>query len=230
MIPSGSSILEIGAGSGFQAKILADHGFQVFAIDVKEGLDSAGHEWPVQEYDGSHIPFPDQSFDIVFTSNVLEHIETIGILQDEIRRVLRTEGIAVHSMPTGTWRFHTTLAHYPFLFKQLWKLFFLRPDRQISETQEISGRKSLWEKAKKVFVAPRHGARGNVFSEIYFFSRFFWLDLFRRSEWAIEKYFRNRLFYTGYAILGLRLSIPTRHFLSYVLGSSGHIFILKKRI
>jgi 2-polyprenyl-3-methyl-5-hydroxy-6-metoxy-1,4-benzoquinol methylase len=58
LLPKGAKILEVGAGMGWQAKALAEHGFEVRAIDVPSRF---ARVWPVQEYDGEHVPFADES-------------------------------------------------------------------------------------------------------------------------------------------------------------------------
>lgn len=74
LIPKGSSILEIGAGAGWQARRLAETGFDVTAIDLKNRSLAPHSVWDTQHYDGKTVPYPDSSFDVVFSSNVLDHI------------------------------------------------------------------------------------------------------------------------------------------------------------
>jgi SAM-dependent methyltransferase len=107
-------LLEIGAGRGSQAAALARAGFEVEAIDV-DPHDVAECEWPVQRYDGRRIPFPNASFDFVFSSNTLEHVTERDGLQMEIRRVLNDAGVAIHIVPSAAWRFWTNLA-FPFRY------------------------------------------------------------------------------------------------------------------
>ena len=116
--PPGCSVLEIGAGAGWQAKCLADRGFKVTAIDIAQSRYHQIQEWPVIDYDGFRIPLEDQSVDVVFSSNVLEHIPHIDEFMVEMRRVLRPGGIAVHVMPTTLWRFVTCVTFYFRRFKQ----------------------------------------------------------------------------------------------------------------
>ena len=71
VIPPGSRILEIGAGAGWQSRALAQMGFAVEAVDVASALHADTRVFPVEEYDGRHLPFADESFDVVFSSNVL---------------------------------------------------------------------------------------------------------------------------------------------------------------
>ena len=73
--------------------------------------------FPIIDYDGRHIPFDDASFDIVFSSNVMEHICDLHQTNREIQRVLRPDGYCVHVMPTHIWRFWTTLSAFPTAFQ-----------------------------------------------------------------------------------------------------------------
>jgi len=105
---SSGDLLEIGAGTGWQSKALSDAGYRVDAIDLPAASDISNHarnrEWPIRDYDGAHIPYPDNSFDIVYSSNVLEHVVDLDTLTAEMRRVLRPGGIALHLLPNSKWR------------------------------------------------------------------------------------------------------------------------------
>src|SRR5262245_8481029 len=110
-------VLEIGGGSGFQASVLSSWGCDVASIDLAENAMGQDNYYPVQVYDGKRLPFSDASVDVVFSSNVLEHIKTISEILAETRRVLKIGGLAVHILPSPSWRLWTSLAHYPFLLK-----------------------------------------------------------------------------------------------------------------
>ncbi len=90
-------LLEIGGGNGLQAKLLADMGFQVVSIDPAPRRPS---HFPVQTGDCTRIEFDDDSFDVVFSSNVLEHVVDLSKGLIEMKRVLRPGGIMIHTMPT----------------------------------------------------------------------------------------------------------------------------------
>src|SRR5947208_5328133 len=111
--PAGERVLEIGAGTGQQAIALRERGFQVEAIEVPDSNYNQHQVFPITAYDGRHIPFPDASFDVVFSSNVLEHVRDLPALEAEIKRVLRPGGFCVHVMPTHVWRLWCTLAAFP---------------------------------------------------------------------------------------------------------------------
>src|ERR1039457_2737755 len=98
--PSGSRVLELGGGSGFQAWILSSWGCHVHSIDIATRPDPVTQRYgrqyfAVTTYDGHSIPFADSSFDIVYSSHMLQAVELDSMLA-EIARVLRPGGIAIH--------------------------------------------------------------------------------------------------------------------------------------
>lgn len=223
LLPPRAKILEIGAGMGWQAKALAAHGFEITAIDLPMPLNRA---WPVQEYDGEHIPFGDQSFDVVFSSNVLEHIPHVVAFQREILRVLKPNGRALHILPSGMWRWWTSLAYYPHLLRRVLQILFSKQNGAGAEANEPQPpRRGLLH----AVLPPRHGECGNFMSEIYWFSRARWRRLFEAADWRVESYQRSRVFYTGYVLWGMKMSLSARQALSYVLGSACHVFCLMKK-
>ncbi len=108
-LPPKSRILEIGGGSGWQAKILEDLGHKVSSIDIENSFYLNEKIFNVQTYDGVKIPFSNKEFDIIFSSNVLEHIKETNNYQKELYRVLKDEGLAIHIIPSATWRIWTIL-------------------------------------------------------------------------------------------------------------------------
>ena len=56
-LPPKSRILEIGGGSGWQAKILEDLGHKVSSIDIENSFYLNEKIFNVQTYDGVKIPF-----------------------------------------------------------------------------------------------------------------------------------------------------------------------------
>jgi SAM-dependent methyltransferase len=230
-----NSILEIGAGAGWQAQKLSAQGYEVEAIDVSESIYSTRKIFPIRVYDGKHIPFPNEYFDVVFSSSVLEHVPHVEEFQNEIKRVLRTNGVAIHVVPSAGWRFWTNMAHYPFILKAATRILLnklLAVQRDMDEVQAVVAtqinRLSKTEIIGKIVFPPRHGERGNALSEIYYFNRTRWRQSFEKAGWQIERVFPNKLFYTGYMILGPAVPVSIRQKLSYLLGSSCHVFKLRK--
>jgi SAM-dependent methyltransferase len=112
----GALVLEVGAGTGHQALDLSERGINITAIEIPDSNYAQARVFSIIDYDGHHIPFDDASFDIVFSSNVMEHI-CDHQTNREIQRVLRSDGYCVHVIPTHIWRFWTTLSAFPTAFQ-----------------------------------------------------------------------------------------------------------------
>mgnify|MGYP003972900797 FL=1 len=221
-------ILEIGAGTGWQAEKLSQIGYFVYAIDLPSSNYREQRVFKVIDYDGKNIKFEDNFFDIVYSSNVLEHIPHLKSFQSELKRVLKKDGLCIHLMPSGSWRFWTNITYY---LRVLKKLFF--PDKRNSlfvttgtDDYKSRGKRTLLSKA----FPSLHGEKGNFITEIYYFSRFYWSSFFSSNEWHLLKVNGNKLFYTGNSIFGSFLSIKGRNILHYILGSSCNIFVLKNKL
>ena len=80
----GKKVLDVGAGSGALINLIPN------AI----GLDLAPKHPKIIEGDISNMPFRDDSFDTIFATEILEHLddETLNKGLDEIFRVLRGGG------------------------------------------------------------------------------------------------------------------------------------------
>jgi len=218
----GARVLEVGGGTGYQARRLREAGFDLESIDVAES-NYQDLEFPVTRYDGRHFPFPDASFDIVFSSNVLEHVPDLHQTHAEARRVLRPGGYCVHVMPTGAWRFWTNLAHYVELVQQLALHLPQAMPRGIGGRDlnaAARGMLQLLRLVKRYAIVPRHGEFGNAATEIVTFGRRRWIRHFDAEGFHVRDASPMELFYTGHMVLGQRLSIRARERLARVLGSA----------
>lgn len=90
-----TKVLEVGAGDGSILKFLADQNFapQYAAVEISEsGVEHIRKReiknlQSVQVFDGYHLPFEDNSFDLIILSHVLEHVEHERLLLRELKRV-----------------------------------------------------------------------------------------------------------------------------------------------
>ena len=230
--PLGATMLEIGGGTGYQAKQLADRGFSVSSIDVSNSNYRDNQVFPVQTYDGKRFPFKDNTFDLVFSSNVLEHVLDLDQLHQETQRVLKPNGYCVHVIPTSVWRFWTSFTNYVELVQRLGLLLpALIPEsinpREVLRPLRVA--KRAWELVRYYAVPPRHGEIGNVVSELWTFSARHWLRHFTAHQFEILGQEPLGLFYTGHMVLGARWSIPSRQRTARLLGSSCVLFKLRPR-
>jgi SAM-dependent methyltransferase len=228
--PPGSGILEIGAGSGEQAVELARRGFRVSAVEVAGSVYAEVRAFPILDYDGSTLPFPDATFDVVFSSNVLEHVPDLSSMHSEIRRVLKPSGHCVHVLPTHMWRFWTTLAAFPAALVSLWAAVRGLVASAATDGSEVRKPGYGWRHAAAMMIAafwqPRHGERGNVLTELWFFHPRWWRKNFDQSGLGLIRDQEVGLFYTGHQLLGPRLSVARRRQLARWLGSACHVYQL----
>ncbi len=93
-------VLELGAGDGAQTFALRERFSEVVSIDISPSAKLDG----IIMADAANLPFVDGYFDLVFSSNVLEHVESIEESLSEMKRVIEPNGIMIHTMPTGIWK------------------------------------------------------------------------------------------------------------------------------
>jgi SAM-dependent methyltransferase len=228
--PPGARILELGAGTGQQSGELAARGFDVAAIELAASNYADDRQFPITDYDGAHIPFPDRSFDIVYSSNVLEHVPDLAQIHREVRRVLRCDGRAVHILPTHSWRLWTTISAFPTGIQcAAASRSQLRPRSppSLSEARRLIGAGlRIGRHLAAPFWQRRHGERGNLLTETWLFRPEWWRRNFRENGFEILRDEPMGLFYTGNMTFGARWSLARRARLARVLGSACHIFEL----
>jgi SAM-dependent methyltransferase len=227
----GARILELGAGTGRQALDLSARGFRVDAVEIGASNYAGERLFPIVEYDGRHIPFPDATFDIVFSSNVLEHVVDLQQIYSEIRRTLRPGGYCLHVLPTHTWRFWSTLSAFPVGFEKAFKLSLSLFRKATSLPRKLFGLLAAPFVALGYILDPlfqrRHGERGNLVSELWLFHPSWWRRNFRSNGFEIVRDEPMGLFYTGHALFGASTSFDRRARWARYLGSACHLFQLR---
>ena len=102
--PGGLTALDLGCGTGRHALWLAGSGAEVTAVDFSAGMLAAARakpgadrvRWVVHDLH-EPLPFPADTFDLVVSGLVLEHLRELPPVFAEARRVLRPGGRAVVS-------------------------------------------------------------------------------------------------------------------------------------
>ncbi len=91
-------ILDFGCGSGYLVKVLREMGLDAYGIEINRTL-IADHLYPevknyIKLYDGSFpLPYKDDAFDCVISSEVIEHIANYEMAIQEIARITRKKFI-----------------------------------------------------------------------------------------------------------------------------------------
>jgi ubiquinone/menaquinone biosynthesis C-methylase UbiE len=102
----GKRILEVGVGAGTDHLQWARAGAQCHGVDLTDAaiqttrarLAEYGFRSELQRVDAEALPFPDASFDVVYSWGVIHHSENPDRIVAEIRRVLRPGGVFIGMM------------------------------------------------------------------------------------------------------------------------------------
>jgi SAM-dependent methyltransferase len=107
---AGRDVLDVGCNTGYGTVRLVPVARSVTGVDVSPAAVAAartregGEAATFEVIDGLGLPFPDDSFDLVTSFQVVEHVlDPVPYLQ-EIRRVLRPGGIAILTTPNAAIR------------------------------------------------------------------------------------------------------------------------------
>lgn len=224
-LPAGARVLELGGADGFQARLLAGWGCQVVSVDLPNRPQRGSARYPVLDYDGWRLPCASGRFDRVYSSNVLEHVAALPALLAETRRVLRPGGLAVHLVPSATWRLWTSLAHYVYLGRYATGARGI-PGAAAPDAGALARRRGMSYLLRRALLAGPHGAYPSALAELHYFSAQRWRRLFERQGFAVEVAGTNGLFYTGYG-LAPGLALAARRRLARWLGAACHVFVLR---
>jgi ubiquinone/menaquinone biosynthesis C-methylase UbiE len=113
----GLSFLDIGSGVGTECILAAKSGARIscgleynqqsLLTAVQRAKQQGGHTTFLRvDLEAGKLPFRDDCFDLINFTNVLEHLQHRREILREIKRVKRTEGIVVLSVPNAmtTWK------------------------------------------------------------------------------------------------------------------------------
>lgn len=111
---SGMKLLDAGSGTGWFSAEAVRRGASVTSMDVGENLlNEVAKKCESTRVVGSilELPFPDNSFDFVVSSEVIEHTPRPYDAIPELYRVLKPGGILVLTTPNKLWFFSIWIAN-----------------------------------------------------------------------------------------------------------------------
>ncbi|PWJ25271.1 methyltransferase family protein [Branchiibius hedensis] len=106
--PAGQTVLDVGAGPAEFARAFRAAGAHYIPLDHDPGVASVHDGGIVAE--AGQLPFADNSVDIVFSSNLWEHVADPNAVADEFLRVVRPGGLLLLSYTNwlSPWGGHET--------------------------------------------------------------------------------------------------------------------------
>lgn len=103
-------VLDLGAGAGIVGQMnFKGHAEKVCGVDLDPRVASNPFLDEGRVSDAGEIPYGDQSFDVVFSDNVLEHLDQPIDVFREVARVLRPGGVFLFKTP-NKWHYMPTIA------------------------------------------------------------------------------------------------------------------------
>jgi ubiquinone/menaquinone biosynthesis C-methylase UbiE len=99
----GKAVLDVGCGAGVDLARFAKHGAICTGVDLSDSaidlaranFEQQGLAADLRVANGEALPFPDNSFDVVFAHGVVQYTADPQRLVDEVRRVLKPGGQAI---------------------------------------------------------------------------------------------------------------------------------------
>ena len=105
----GKDVLEIGVDHASGSQILASETASFTGVGFSHDLALQAHRDTgvnVVQANGQKLPFPDESFDVIVTFDVIEHVWDAQAYLNEVSRVLRSGGVLLVSTPQAKSRLH----------------------------------------------------------------------------------------------------------------------------
>lgn len=180
LLPAGRDFtaLELGCGDGFQLGLLRRRFGHVFAIDPQHApARTSRFSFAVAEA----LPFANSTFDLVVSSNVIEHVEDRRRAVEEAVRVVRPGGYVAHIVPSRFWKATSLLFNpvgYPLRVAEKWRARRQSARQQVrvpaSPGARLPQTPGAWQVVVRWFCPPVHGAFDSHLSEFLAFGRRRW--------------------------------------------------------
>ncbi|RSD35147.1 MAG: methyltransferase type 11 [Methanohalophilus sp.] len=97
-----NKVLDLGCGNGRHVVFFAEQGFEVSGIDISSEAIEIAKAWikkknlmaDLKTADAEKIPYEDNSFDIVISDGVIDHVsfDKAMLIMNEVKRVLKPKG------------------------------------------------------------------------------------------------------------------------------------------
>jgi SAM-dependent methyltransferase len=217
--------LELGAGDGYQSTLLSRYAGRLVSTDysprilARQGTDRV--QYRVCDAERVGECFAERSFDLVFSSHLLEHLPRVDRALAGIRDVLRDDGVTVHVMPSVFWKVCQLGLQLP---DNLLRAIELASDggrrhelreriRTFGSQERAGSAGATWGEdpnpklarprtptpyLQRLLVPEIHGVEDGHWAELAAFSRRRWIAQLERAGFQVVAVLRGAV-YSGYA-------------------------------
>lgn len=200
--------LELGCGSGRASQHLAYYCKKLFALEYNENLltEQSGDKVTYIIGDAQDLSrFDDNEMDLIFSSSLIEHLPHLDRCLAECGRVIKQDGLIVHTVPNRTWKIFNLLLYYPFGIKVFLTGIFSKNKSHWtggprsaqtaldSNLQPVSKKFSI----RKNFLPKTHGISRTHISEFRSWGQKQWTRIFEKNQLEVVRVVRLP-FYFGW--------------------------------
>jgi SAM-dependent methyltransferase len=232
--------LELGAGDGYQSGLLEAYvdRLVVTDFDVTLILNRRSDRVHVRACDAEAVAeaFPAAEFDLVFSSNVFEHLPNPGLALRSIHRVLKDHGVTVHVMPNPFWKLCNFGLFFPFLIPRGLRYLARHltlgngesaivlpnsPEILLPNNPKMPSNGTSW--GRRLWPSP-HGAYRGHLEELWAYRKARWVHELQRAGFRVVHVLKGPLS-SGYGLGWER----ARHTLEYAGLTSEYVYVATKQ-
>lgn len=231
--------LELGAGDGFQSTLLSDYVVKListdFYPDILNRRNTESIEYLVCDAEKLSGRFERGQFDLIFSSNLLEHLPDLEATFAGMYHILKDEGITVHIMPSPFWKLCNAALYIPNIFvlvleiltegKGIGKVF--EKAKEVKEREKGNNPKldKTAHRSMLGILFPRpHGVSSSNFKEFFLFRKKRWKKEFEKANFELISIIKGPVF-SGHGFGMDRI----RRFLERLGFTSEYIYITVKK-
>ena len=179
--------LELGAGDGFQATLLTRYVSKLISTelnpDILKNKNTESIEYRVCDAEEAVNMFDKKQFDLIFSSNLLEHLHDPSRALSGIHGLLKDDGVTIHIMPNPFWKFCHLLLYILnrcfIAFERIAKKGrFAGAPEEGSRSEKRNTRRPL---IHRMFTLKPHGASDGNIREFFAFTKSRWKKEFEKA-------------------------------------------------
>lgn len=200
--------LELGAGDGFQSDFVSEYVEKLIVTDINperlKKQNTESREYRICDAEKVSNVFKNQTFDFIFSSNLLEHLPNPLEALKNMHKILKDGGVVIHIIPSPFWKICHLFFYIPnilvqaieIIFKKNRIAIFSKKMRNFRGLNEGSKSSNEYDNNVKAIKAPRrtffqmlmpapHGVSSNNIKEFYALTRKRWKEEFQKANFEV---------------------------------------------